>query len=292
LAARGEVTHPRTGTAAVPRIPGSHWLDEREAEQGREALAAWLTAPANPYFAHAMVGRIWRDLMGRGLVEPTDDLRATNPPTHPELFDRLASDFVEHDYSLRHAIRLICTSAAYARSSVGTPENAVDDRFYAHAVERPLDAEVLADAIGDVTGVYDEYADHSAGTRAITLVDTSVGAETLDVLGRCERTASCDSAPAGVRGIAARLHLVNGPLLNERLVADEGRLRQLILAGQPDDEIIREFYLRAFGRPPAQHELAYWLEQADGAADDVSRRERLEDFVWSLLNSREFMTNH
>jgi hypothetical protein len=286
---RGEVMHPRTGEAARPRIPGHGWLDGGTDPRG--ALAEWLTQPDNPYFARAIVGRIWRDLFGRGLVDPADDLRATNPATHPALFDRLVDDFIDSGYRIRHTIRLICNSAAYARSSVPTPHNHMDNRFYSHALVRPLAAEVLADAISDVTGVCDDYGD-AVGERAIELVDTSLAAATLDVLGRCDRSESCEAAPGGVGGIATKLHLLNGPLVNRRLVAEDGRLQMLISEGASSEQIVEEFYLRALSRPPKTAELEFWLDEIDVHDASHARRTRLEDFVWSLLNSNEFMTNH
>ncbi|MEO2035661.1 MAG: DUF1549 domain-containing protein, partial [Planctomycetaceae bacterium] len=166
VASRGEVTHPRTGEAAIPRIPGDRFLDD--SGDGRTEFATWLTSKDNPYFAKAIVNRLWKSLMGRGLVEQTDDFRDTNPATHPELLNLLAEDFIEHGYDLRHSLRRISLSAAYARSSTTLPDNEADDRFYSHALIQPLESEVLADAITDVLDIPEQYGDEPIGTRAVT----------------------------------------------------------------------------------------------------------------------------
>ena len=181
---RGEVTHPVTGQPAVPRIPGDRFLDENV--DGRLALADWLTEPGNPYFAKAIVNRLWQQLMGRGLVDPVDDLRATNPATHPELLQWLASDFAAHGFRLKHTIEVICNSSAYGRSSTSLPGNSMDSAFYSHALTKPLEAEVVADAITDVTGIPLRIGTEEL-PRAITLTDNRMDVPDLEVLGRCDR---------------------------------------------------------------------------------------------------------
>ncbi|MDA1055542.1 MAG: DUF1553 domain-containing protein [Planctomycetota bacterium] len=285
---RGEVIHPATGTAAVARIPGERFLSE-EAD-ARQALAEWLTSDSNPYFARAMVNRIWKALMGRGLVEPTDDLRATNPATHPELLDRLASEFAANGHSLRRTMRTIVTSAAYARSSRATGDNAGDLQFYSHALSTGLEAEVLADAIADVTGIAEPYGSQPLGTRAIALF-TPPESEALEILGRCDRSDSCEASESSTVGLTTKLHLLNGPLLNRRLRDEQGRLSQLLRSGANADQIIEDFYVAALSRYPSDEERSYWLGQLEGAPTEVDRP-ALEDFLWGLLNSQEFLTNH
>lgn len=287
---RGEVTHPRTGEPAAPRIPGDRFLDATQ--NGPSAFADWLTEPGNRYFARATVNRLWKSLMGRGLVEPVDDLRVTNPATHPELLDALAADFVANGFDLRHTLRLIATSAAYARSSATIPGNAADDRFYSHGLTRPLGPEVLADALGDVTGISDRYADLPMGTRAIALVDPAVPSESLDILGRCTRQESCDDSGAPQGGLSAKLHLLNGALINRKIVDPAGRLARAVESKLTDKRVIEDFYLSALGRFPLARESEYWEHELEGAADGSDRRLIVEDFLWGLLNSREFRTNH
>jgi len=288
LTTHGEVIHPVTGGAAVARIPGERFLTE--AADARRELAKWLTADANPYFSRAVVNRIWKALLGRGLVEPTDDLRATNPATHPELMNRLASDFAANDYSLRHAIRTIVNSAAYARASRATGDNAGDLQFYSHALSTGLEAEVLADAIANITGIAESYGDQPLGTRAITLF-TPPESEALEILGRCDRSDSCESSESSTVGLTTKLHLLNGPLLNRRLRDEQGRVSQLLRSGANAHQIIGDFYVAALSRFPSDDERKYWLGQLEGGETEVDRL-ALEDFVWGLLNSQEFLTNH
>lgn len=287
---RGEVTHPRTGEAAIPRIPGDSFL--KEVDDGRAKVAAWLTDSKNPFFAKAAVNRLWKALMGRGLVEPTDDLRATNPATHPPLLDALASDFVAHDYDLRHTLRTIALSRTYARSSSPLPENRFDDRYYSHAVTRTLGPEVLADAISDVTGIADQYGDHPPGTRAVSLFDPGIESETLKVLGRCSREESCETSDGAAGGLTLKLHLLNGPLLNRRIGHANGRLAKLMADGVTPGEIISRFYGLALGRAPTLKEQRFWRDQIAQTANQKQQREVLEDFLWGLLTCREFVTNH
>ena len=284
---RGEITHPRTGEPAVARIPGDRFLHSSVDE--RKEFAAWLTTPDNPYFAKAMASRVWETLMGQGLVSPVDDMRATNPPSHPELLGRLSHDFVQNGYKLRPLIRLICNSAAYNRRSRPVGAGRVDDRFYSYAPVKQLSAEVLADAISDVTNVTDNY---DGVYRAINVVDRTVSATKLQYLGQCLPGESCSAAEGNGRGIAAQLHLMNGSLINTKIHDSHGRLHSLIDQGASTTEIVNEFYLHALSRTPTNAELAGWVDRIDLAADDEERTVRLEDFLWALLNCHEFSTNN
>jgi hypothetical protein len=287
---RGEVTHPRTGTAAMARIPGERFLEGDD--DGREAFATWLTSQQNPYFAKAIVNRLWKAMMGRGLVEPTDDLRATNPATHPALLTQLADDFVSHKYDLRHTLRRIALSAAYGRSPQTLPENHADNRFYSHALSRPLQPEVLADAISDITGIADQYGDETPGTRAVALFDSNIKSDALDILGRCGRDESCEATDLAAGGLARKLHMFNGELINSRNSGADSRLAGLIAAGRKPEEIVNEFYRLALSRTPDATERTYWNKQVATATDAAQQQDILEDFVWSLLTCHEFGTNH
>jgi len=288
LRTRGEVIHPRTGEPAVPRIPGDRFLDP--AADGRQLLAEWLTQSDNAYFAKAIVNRLWKAMLGRGLIEPTDDVRATNPATHPALLNRLAEDFAAHGFELRHTLRLIANSATYQRDSRPTAVNRVDDRFYSHALVRPLEPEVLADALCDVTAVAERYGQQPLGTRAVALFNPSTKSPSLDILGRCSRQNSCEASDMVASGLTTQLHLINGPLINEKLNAEAGRLSRLIKAGLSTNQIVKQFYLLALSRLPSDRESAFWQMQLPDPARDQAAG--LEDFVWSLLNSREFITKY
>ena len=284
----GRTIHPRTLEPAIQRIPGERFL-ANDTGDSRKQLADWLTDASNPYFAKAIVNRLWKRMMGRGLVEPVDDFRDTNPATHPALLDKLATDFIENGYSLRHSLRVIATSDAYARSANAIEQNKDDDRFYAHALRRPLEPEVLADAISDVVGIADQYGEEPDGTRAIALVNPKTPSRTLDILGRCGRDESCEGASGAVSGLSQKLHLFNGPLLNARITAEGSRLKRLWDAEKQPAAIIDEFYMVALGRHPTAQERIYWKRQLQSVD---KKKAFLEDFVWGLLASREFTTNH
>lgn len=285
---RGAVTNLRTGEPATPRIPGVR--DLPASGDSLAAVASWLSSSDNKAFARATVNRLWQAMFGRGLIDPVDDLRETNPATHPELLDRIASDFVQHGYDLKHTLRQIALSSTYARSSETNPANAADDRFYSHALRRPLGPEVLADAVADVAGVPNEFAGQTAGVRAVALVDPLIPAPALDLLGRCSRAGGCSDATAG-GGLPAQLHLLNGDFINRKLVDKRGRLQRLLDSEGTDEELVADFFLRGFGRKPTNAELERWRSKLK-VDDPNARAQACEDFVWALLNSREFAENH
>ncbi len=294
----GEVTHPATGKPAIPKLPGERFLSKDE--DGLSDLARWLTGPENASFSRAAVNRLWKALMGRGLVEPADDLRATNPPSHTGLLDLLAREFTAEGWRLRPLLRFIAQSAAFARASAPIGADAAapqGDRFYSRRARVPIPPEVLLDAICEVTGVPEPFQSLPAGTRAISIPDRRLPSTSLDVLGRCAEEASCEtarsgdggrSADGGERSLAGMLHLLNGELLNRKIASPEGRLARLIEAGRSDDSIVEEFYLRALCRYPSEEERAHWRRAAATGGGARGRRESLEDFLWSLLTSREF----
>jgi Protein of unknown function (DUF1549)/Protein of unknown function (DUF1553) len=286
--ASGEVIHPQTGQAAVPRVPGGPPL--RLDGDPRKELASWLTAADNPFFAKAVVNRLWKALMGRGLVEPIDDHRATNPATHPELLAALAADFVKNGFDTRHTLRLIVASEAYQRSSLSTPNNKCDDCFYSHAFVRPLPPVVLVDAVAQVTGLPEKLGDMPLGMRAITLGDSKVASAPLDLLGRCSRSADCVSS-GGPGSLTLALHKINGDWLNKKVADPNGTLHSLLGAKKSNAAIIAHFYQIALSRPPSAQEADHW-QQRLAAVPAAERIAALEDFLWALLNSVEFGCNH
>ena len=287
----GEVLHPATREKAVPRIPGNRFLPTDVAD-GRLELVDWLTSSDNPYFAKAIVNRLWKAMMGRGLVEPVDDFRSTNPATHPELLTTLADDFVAHGYDLRRTLKRIALSEAYARSSNALPQNKADDRFYSHALQKPLAPEVLADAISDVLGVPDIYGDEPEGTRAISLFNPNTESDALDILGRCSRKTSCETSTEATDGLQRKLHLFNGDLLNARIGVPDSRLDKLMSDRKSPMEIVNEFYLAALSRQPTDTEQQFWKQHIDVNTSANSQRAVLEDMVWSLLTCNEFVNNN
>lgn len=287
----GKNIHPNTGEAALMKIPGGDFLPA-DTKDGRGVFADWLIARDNPYFAKAIVNRLWKSLMGRGLVEPVDDFRSTNPATHPALLNKLADDFIDHGYDIRHTLKVIAMSSTYTRSSISVEGNEADDRFYSHMVQKSLEPEVLADAISDVLGVASKYGDEPLGTRAVELRDGAIRSDALDMLGRCDRTNSCEGAPSPTGPLAQKLHLFNGELLNKRIGAEGGRLDKLIQSGKTSMEIVQEFYQAALNRQPNEKEVKFLSPLFDDKNPSAQQRSALEDFVWSIVTCKEFVTNH
>jgi hypothetical protein len=302
----GDVLHPRRG---VPMPPTP--LDGKPAPAGldrRVYFAQWLTAPENPYFAKALVNRVWRNFLGRGLVEAEDDVRQTNPPSNPDLLDALAHDFIEHKYDVKHLIRVIMNSAAYQRSSTPLAGNKADDRYYSHYLVRRLPAEVVLDAYSAVTKVPTAFTtislgptggdaktgDYPLGTRALQLPDTQLVSLFLDAFGRPERGQTCSCERQQEASVTQALHLNNGQTLNDKLRNAKSRVAEWAAEKISDTEAIRRIFALALSRPPTAAEeerLAKLI--ADSARDpQATRRDVLEDVFWSVLTSREFLFNH
>lgn len=282
LTSRGEVTNPKTSQPARWRLPGEKFIEE--GPQPTQTLANWLTNPSQVKLSQSFTNRVWREMFGRGLVEAVDDMRETNPATHPRLLDDLSRQVGEHDYDLRGLLRWIVTSAAYARESTDRP-----DEFYGHFPARPLSPHVLADAIADVTGVPMRIDHMPAGMRAVQLLDPMAPAPGLDVLGRCKRVADC-AASNPSSGLATQLHLINGELINEKLSAPDGRLMRMFAGQKSTAEIVEQFHLDAISQPLSAEQLQRWVERLDHS-DPRERQERLQDWLWSLLSSRSFGVN-
>lgn len=285
----GEMTHPRKGNVVPPHpLDGPVMTDPLDR---RVKLAEWLTAPQNPFFARNIVNRFWGYLMGRGLVEPLDDMRATNPASNPELLDALADDFVAHKYDLRHLLQTIMASRAYQLSSQSHAGNQADadNVHYARYRVRRLTAEQLADAIDFATGTREKYTGLPLGTRAIQLPDAGVKSFLLDVFGRPPRQITCECERTAQPNIAQALHLLNGDFLNKKIAAPTGRIDTLLKAKKDLPALVDELYLVTLSRAPrpeeSQRALA-WLAQA------TTPREGAQDLLWTLINSREFLFNH
>jgi hypothetical protein len=304
----GDVLHLRRAVAMPPAPLDGKPLSLDSPEDRRRHFADWLTSPDNPFFARALVNRVWRNFLGRGLVEAEDDLRQTNPPTNEELLQALAKDFTDHKYDVKHLIRTVMNSATYQRSSKPLPENAADDRFYSHYLIRRLSAEVLLDAYSQVTAVptpftqvqvgttggETAYGGYPPGTRALQLADTQVVSRFLESFGRPERGQSCSCERQQDSSVGQALHLNNGKTLNDKIRAKDSRLEQWLRANVGDEEAVQRIYLLALGRAPTSAELAQFKRLfAEAAADrQTTRRELLEDLFWAVLTGREFVFNH
>jgi hypothetical protein len=264
----------------------------------RQYFAKWLTSPENPFFARNIVNRIWRNFMGRGLIEPVDDLRDTNPATNDDLLNALVKDFIAHNYDVDYLIRTIMRSATYQASSKPLKENADDDKYGSHFVIRRLPAEVLLDAYSQVTQVPEKFEGYPAGMRGMQLPDTAVKSYFLTAFGRPSRQQTRESERTSVPTITQALHIINGDTLNDKLRAPGSSIEMLIRLGFSDEQIVDYLYLAALSRKPTESERSALLkalasaEQEKIAGEDDARRAALIDMSWALLTGEEFMFNH
>lgn len=263
----GDLIQPRLGRPVPPKPLGGPTLALDSTRDRRVFFAEWLTRPDNWYFTHSIVNRVWAHFMGRGLVEPVDDMRETNPPSNPELFDALAADFVRHKFDLRHLMRRIVTSRAYQLSSAATPQNAKDDKYSSHFLVRRMTAEELLDALSQVTGRPEDFPGMPAGYRASQLPDTHVKSDFMDILGRPARVITCECERSQEPNMAQALLFINGDVLNRKVTADDGIVDRLVKAGRSDSQILDELYWATCGRPPRAEERASDLSALHKALD-------------------------
>jgi hypothetical protein len=293
----GEFTDDRFMMVLPPKPLDAQALPESVPGDTRAYFARWLTAPENPFFARNMVNRIWRNFMGRGLVEPVDDLRDTNPATNDELLNALVKDFVAHNFDINHIIRTIMQSATYQTSSEVLKENADDDKYGSRYAIKRLPAEVLLDAYSQVTQVPEAFEGYPGGMRALQLPDSAVKSYFLDAFGRPVRMQTRESERTSVPTITQALHIINGDTLNNKLRGSESSIEMLLKLGFSDDQIVDYLYLASFSRHPTEKEstalvnaLSAAEKQNNQSAD--SRHAALIDMGWAMLTSEEFMFNH
>jgi hypothetical protein len=263
---------------------------ESEADR-RVNLAEWLTAPENPYFSRAITNRVWANFFAVGLVENVDDLRLTNPPSNAPLFEAAAKYLVDQGYDVKALMRAILQSATYARSSQPLPENTSDQRFYSRYYPRRMMAEILLDALSEVSGAPTNFGDYAVGTRAVQLPDVTVNSYFLKTFGRPLRAITCECERTAEPSMVQVLHISNGDTINQKLEAKGNRLERLLAANMTDEQIVEEAYLAALSRFPTEAEkdkLAKMLAEAPAA----EKRATIEDLFWSILSSKEFLFNH
>jgi hypothetical protein len=252
----------------------------------RQALADWLTAGGNRLLARNVVNRYFAYLLGRGLVEPVDDLRATNPPSNPALLDALAEDFVKSGYNVKHLLRTIMNSRLYQLDSQPTAANAGDRRFYSHYFVKRIAAEPLLDAIDALTGVPTKFEKVPLGTRAIELPDAVYSSYFLATFGKPKREGVCECERVADPNLAQALHTLNSDVIEAKIGSGGGRIARLLAAKKPHAEIVTELYLSALCRPPTAKEQAAWKAQL---AEAPNARVFYEDLLWSLINSKHFL---
>src|SRR5579872_6532781 len=241
----GDIKHPTRLGSPAPRPLDGQALEPGDPRDRRQHLAKWLTAPENPYFAKALANRVWANYMGRGLVEMVDDLRATNPSSNEVLLAALGDEFVKHKYDVRHLIRTIMNSAAFQRSPQATPENAADDRFYSHFLVQRMSAEVMLDALSQVTKAPTEFPDYPKGLRALQLPDNNVVSYFLNAFGRPAREFTCECERSAEPNITQTLHLANGKPLNDKLKSPENVVKRWLDEKLSDADVVDRIYLSA-----------------------------------------------
>lgn len=300
----GDLIQPRTGKPQPPAPLDAAVIPADDPRDRRDVLADWLTAPQNPYFSRAIVNRVWANFLGVGLVESVDDLRVSNPASNEKLLAALAAFTVEKRYDLRELMRLILTSHTYRRSSEPLPENREDRRHYSRFFPRRLSAEVMSDAIADVTGVRDKYTElalndgstekvalYTNTLRAVQLYDSKVKNYFLKTFGRNEREITCECERSNQPSLVQVLHLANGDTINDKLAAKDGRLTKILEKDPTPEELVREACMLCLGRPPSGRETEQFLPLLREATAE-ERRHVTEDLYWSLLTSREFLFQH
>jgi hypothetical protein len=289
VAREGEVTQPRTGQRMKPWAPGQQSGEAEMPTDRRKAFADWLTSPKNPYFARVAVNRIWAEVMGRGIVDPVDDFRQSNPPSIPALLDRLAEDFVNHGFDQKHILRTILASRAYQRSSQASELNRDDSRFFSHAKMRMMTAEQMLDAVCQVTEVRESFPGLPAGTLATETPSPDFNHAFLDAFGRPARSSACVCERGVHSTLGQVIELFNGTLLQQKLADKQNRFRRLLAEGRPPQEVVDELYRAAVCRPPTEAETAAAVKYI---AAQEQPAEGMADVCWALINTDEFLTQH
>lgn len=302
---RGELLQPRTGRPQPPAPLDGEALDPDDTEDRRYHLAKWLTAPENPYFTRTIANRVWAAFFGMGIVEPVDDLRASNPASNEPLLATLAQTLVDNGYDLKALMRLILQSETYQRSSVTLPENAGDSRYFSRYYPRRLIAEVLHDAIAGITDVPAEFtavklqdgseektAFYPKGTRALQLYDSAVASYFLKTFGRNDRDIACECERSVQPSMVQAMHLANGDTVNAKLAKPESRVTRLVnAAGMNEAKWVDEAFMLCLSREPTAVEKKKFEALLTQAVPE-DKRAALEDLFWALLTSREFLFQH
>jgi hypothetical protein len=266
----GEVKHERTGKVTPPQFPYKHPDQPAATLKRREQLARWVASKDNPYFAKSYVNRLWSYLLGVGLIEPIDDIRAGNPPSNPKLLDRLTQDFIDSGFNTRHIVRTICKSRVYQHALTTNRWNADDDLNYSHALARRLPAEVLYDAIHRVTGSQSRLPGLPPGARAAELLDSNVPVPGgfLELFGKPPRESACECERSGGVMLGPILNLVNGPVVGEALKDPSNRLARLVAAEKDDVKLVEEIFLAILGQLPKKAEIEMGLKTLKEAEKD------------------------
>jgi hypothetical protein len=283
----GEVAHPVGGRAMPPKFLGGPAPDLKGTDR-RVALGTWLASPENPYFAQNFTNRVWAHFFGRGIIEPVDDVRISNPSVNPELLAELSKRFTASNYDFKQLVREICNSAAYQRSTNRNESNQTDEKNFAHANLRRMKAETLLDCISGVTDTKNKFPGLPVGARAVQIVDGNTSTYFLTTFGRASRETVCSCEVKMEPTLSQALHLLNGDTVNGK-IAQGGVLAKMVEAKQEPMAIAEQLYIKTLGRKPTAEEVAALTPLFPAGADP---KPVLDDLFWSLLNSREFLFNH
>ena len=282
--------HPRSGEAIFAHALGTGSPEASPAGDRRHLLAEWMTNAENPWLARSLANRLWAHFCGRGLVEPVDDFRLTNPPSNPELLDALAKDFVEHGFDIRHLMQTIIASRTYQLASEPNRSNREDEQNFSRALFKRIDAEVLLDAICQTTGVPEKFEGVPRGSRAIQLWDSQVKHDFLKLFGRPVRATACECERSVEPSVAQVLHVLNSTNIQSKLSHAGGKMAQLCNRSADNAALVEELYLTFYNRfPTAEERTALTKYLADNAGN---RQTAVEDIAWSMMNSTEFVFNH
>ena len=283
-------THPRTKKPVYSHALGTAMPEADPKGDRRIVLADWMTKPDNPYFARNLANRVWAWMLGTGIVEPVDDVRATNPPSNPELLDALAKYTIENKYDVKKLIATIAASRTYQTSSKPNDTNERDDRNFSRAQFKRPDAEVLLDIVCQATGVPEKFTGSPGVTRAVQLWDSKARHEFLKLFGRPVRATACECERTKEPSVAQVLNLLNSPDVQAKLSHESGTVAQLVRENKDDAKLVEEMYLTFFARLPSADELKVATEHLKKRS--AARREAAEDLAWAMLNSTEFLFNH
>ena len=281
--------NPLTKKSPEPKYLDGEYPKFSSEQDPRHALVDWMSAPENPFFSTVLVNRLWGHFFGRGLVDQVDDMRETNPPTNPELLDAMAKDFAQHKFDMKHILRQMALSQAYALSSLPTEQNHSDTQNFARFYSRRLIAEVLHDAVDQAAGTKSTFGGMASDARAIDLPHEGFGSYFLETFDRPKRVTGCECERSAGATLAQVLLLSNSDEIENKLANGEGRVARLIKEKLTDEQAIEELYLAALGRLPTPEELGKSVIYVAGGPN---RQQSLEDVLWSLLNSKEFLFNH
>lgn len=289
-ASAGNATNPRTGRPQPPRFLGGEEPKLDAGKDRRLAYASWLTSPKNAFFARGMVNRIWSYFFHRGIIDPVDDIRSTNPPINPALLDALTADFIDSKFDLRHLMRRIVTSATYQRTSVPNASNRDDEQNFSHAIPRRIAAEALLDSLIQATAIQESFPGAPAGFRAAQLPDGNVDNAFLKLFGKPQRMDACECERDNGSNMLQALHFINGKSILNRVQNASARPALLMRQKLSDEQLVAELYLWSLARSPKPKELQLGLDVLKSYGE--KRADAVQDLMWALLNSKDFVLVH